>query len=86
MHINSVSFYDIYYEGVHHCMIFEFFLSKYFHSYAEVVLNYVTIGDAAHLRISLSVFPLCSDVSSIPNNLVVRFSDQADNALEMSRL
>lgn len=41
--------------------------------------------DAAHLRISLSVFPLRSDVSSISNNLVVRFSDQADNALEMSR-
>lgn len=49
------------------------------------MLNYVTVqDDAAHLRISLSVF-LHSDVSSIPNNLVVRFSDQADNGLEMSR-
>lgn len=36
-----------------------FFPYECFHSYAEVMLNYATIrGDAAHLRISLSVLPL----------------------------
>jgi len=46
MRINSVIFLTnigIHYEGMYYCMIFEFFLSKYFRSYAEVMLNYAII-------------------------------------------